>query len=117
MEEFAMRIVYAISFIAALSSSCTTLDQSFRLGATTGTLTGAAATYAAGSALGRPPTIEDVGIGASIGFGIGLIAAYFVHQSVVEDRETSAKQTEIYFGDLPPSPFVIPMPNIKKGGR
>jgi len=37
-----------------------------------------------------------------------------VHQSVAEDRVESSKQTEIYFGDLPPSPFLIPG---KKGGR
>ncbi len=100
-----------------LLTSCTTLDQSFRLGAATGAITGAAATYAGGGSSGKPPTLEEVGIGASIGLGIGLITSYFVHQSVVSDREESARQTEIYFGDLPPSPFVIPQPNIKKGGR
>lgn len=103
--------------ILGLTVSCTTLDQSYRLGATTGALVGAAATYAGHSSTGRNPSLEEVGVGASIGIGIGLITSYFIHQKVVEDRDESARQTEIYFGDLPPSPFVIPQPKVKKGGR
>lgn len=111
-----MRAVLYLSTMAMLTSGCSTLDQSFRLGAATGALAGAAATYAAGRATGGEPKFEDVGIGASIGLGIGLLTSYFVHQSVVEDRESAMRQTEIYFGDLPPSPFVIPGAN-KRGGR
>jgi len=74
-----------------------------------GALTGAAATYAGNSASGRNPFIEEVGLGASIGLGIGLITSYFVHQQVAEDRDEMSRQTEIYFGDLPPSPFMIPL--------
>lgn len=111
-----MRAIYCLAFIM-LTNGCSTLDQSFRLGAATGALAGAAATYGAESAAGRQPTLESIGVGASIGLSLGLITSYFVHQSVVEDRESSAKQTEIYFGDLPPSPFVIPNSNKKRGGR
>jgi hypothetical protein len=110
------RILYLVP-LATLSISCTTLDQSFRLGAATGALTGAAATYAGHSIEGRSPSLEEVGIGASIGLGIGLITSYFIHQEVVESREEMSRQTEIYFGDLPPSPFVIPQPKMKKGTR
>jgi hypothetical protein len=53
----------------------------------------------------------------SDGLGLGLITSYFVHKEVATDRETSTRQTEIYFGDLPPSPFIIPSLNQKKGGR
>ncbi len=112
-----MKRILLMSPIMALSVSCTTLDQSFRLGAATGALTGAAATYAGQSASGRQPTLEEVGIGASIGLGLGLITSYFVHEQVTKDRDEAIKQTEIYFGDLPPSPFVIPQPKFKKGGR
>ncbi|MCC7406392.1 MAG: hypothetical protein IT288_18505 [Bdellovibrionales bacterium] len=111
-----MRAVLYLTTLAMLTSGCSTLDQSFRLGAATGAMAGAAATYAAGRAAGGEPKLKDVGIGASIGLGIGLLTSYFVHQSVVEDRESSTRQTEIYFGDLPPSPFVIPNSN-KRGGR
>ncbi len=112
-----MRAILYLTTIAVLTSGCSTLDQSFRLGAATGAIAGAAATYASESASGRQPTFEDVGVAASIGLGLGLITSYFIHQSVIEDRESSARQTEIYFGDLPPSPFVIPGSNNKKGGR
>jgi hypothetical protein len=112
-----MKRTLLMSPLLALSVSCTTLDQSFKLGAATGALTGAAATYAGHSASGRPPTIEEVGIGASIGLGLGMIASYFIHQQVTKDRDDAIKQTEIYFGDLPPNPFVIPQPKFKKGGR
>ncbi len=112
-----MKRIFLIGHILALTASCTTLDQSFRLGAATGALTGAAATYAAHSPNGRNPSIEEVGLGTTIGMGVGLITSYFVHQQVVEDRDEMTKQAEIYFGDLPPSPFMIPQPKIKKGGR
>ena len=111
-----MRAVLFLTTVAMLTSGCSTLDQSFRLGAATGAMAGAAATYAAGRAAGGEPKLEDVGVGASIGLGIGLLTSYFVHQSVAEDREAAMRQTEIYFGDLPPSPFVIPNSN-KRGGR
>ena len=112
-----MKIILLLSLTAALLVSCTTLDQSFRLGSATGALIGTAATYAAHSTNGRNPSLEEVGLGATIGLGLGLITSYFVHQKVVEDRDEMTKQTEIYFGDLPPSPFVIPQPKIKKGSR
>lgn len=112
-----MRAILFFTSVAMLTSGCSTLDQSFRLGAATGAVAGASATYAAERASGRQPTFEDVGIGASIGLGIGLLTSYFVHQSVVEDRESSTRHTEIYFGDLPPSPFVIPGSNNKRGAR
>lgn len=66
-----MKRVLLLSPIMALCVSCTTLDQSFRLGAATGALTGAAATYAAGNTSGRQPTLEEVGIGASIAIARG----------------------------------------------
>ncbi|MGE0632377.1 MAG: hypothetical protein AB7O96_08220 [Pseudobdellovibrionaceae bacterium] len=112
-----MRKIFYMSPFLALSVSCTTLDKSFKLGAVTGALTGAAAVYGGASNGGRPPTIEEVGLGASIGLGLGLITSYFVHQQVIEDREEMSRQTEIYFGDLPPSPFLIPQPSNRKGGR
>lgn len=112
-----MKSVILLSLMLALSVSCSTLDQSFKLGATTGALTGMTATYAGHGVSGKPPTLEEVGLGASIGLGVGLLASYFIHQEVAKDREDNSKETEIYFGDLPPSPFVIPQENKKKGSR
>jgi hypothetical protein len=52
-----MKRILFLTPIAALSISCTTLDQSFRLGAATGALTGAAAIYAGQSTDGRSPKL------------------------------------------------------------
>jgi hypothetical protein len=112
-----MKRLLVLGPFVAMTISCATLDQSFRLGAVTGALTGAATMYAAGNTSGRPPTPEEVGTGASLGLGLGLLAAYFIHEQVLEDREGFSRQPEIYFGDLPPSPFLIPQPKSKKGGR
>ncbi len=111
-----MKLITIIAAAFAVAG-CSTLDQSFRLGAATGAIAGAGATYMSERSSGREPTFEDVGIGASIGLGLGLITSYFVHQSVIEDRESNSKKTEVYFGDLPPSPFVIPNSTHKKGVR
>lgn len=59
-------------------TACTTLDQSFRLGAVTGALAGAAATYASHGANGRNPSPEEVGLGATIGLGLGLVASQVI---------------------------------------
>jgi hypothetical protein len=84
-----MRAILYLSAFTVLTSGCSTLDQSFRLGATTGALTGAAATYAAGSASGRSPSIKDVGIGASIGTRKICLARVF---SAVEPRRDSLRR-------------------------
>lgn len=102
-----MRSILFFIVLTAFTTSCTTLDQSFRLGATTGALAGAVATYAAESSAGRNAKLSNVGIGASIGMGVGLLSSYLIHQSVAEDRDESNK-AELYFGDLPPSPFIYP---------
>ena len=108
-----------ISIIAACANlcSCTTLNDSLKLGAATGALVGAAATYGAQRGAHQTGTLEDAAVGASVGLGLGLIVSYFVHQSVVEGRASNLRETEMYFGDLPPSPFVIPNNNPKKGSH
>ncbi len=87
-----------------------------RLGAVTGSIAGAVATYAGEQSAGASPTLQSAGLGASIGLAVGLITSYLIHDSIVKDREESTRQTEVYFGDLPPSPFVIPN-NTRKGKR
>ncbi|RYZ87083.1 MAG: hypothetical protein EOP06_13325, partial [Proteobacteria bacterium] len=109
-----MRKLIVLCAVGGLLSSCSTLDQSMRLGAATGSLAGAGASYMGEQAAGGTPTLASVSTGASIGLVVGLITSYLVHDSVVQDREESARKTEVYFGDLPPSPFVIPS-NTRKG--
>jgi len=101
----------------SLLCSCTTLNDSLKLGAATGAFTGAAATYAAQRGAGQPGTLEDAAVGASIGLGLGLVISYFMHEEVTESRTAFARETDMYFGDLPPSPFLVPKANSKKGGR
>lgn len=109
-----MRGKLPILFIPLLTS-CTTLDQSFQLGAATGALTGATTSLIANSGNGKTAEPETVAIGAAVGLGLGLFVSYFIHEQVVRDREDAAPCADIYFGDLPPSPFVIPQQNRKKG--
>jgi hypothetical protein len=107
-----------IVLISVLFCSCSTLDQSLQLGGSVGALSGGVATYSGYSAGGKSPQLETVLIGAGIGAVLGLATSYFTHQAVVEDRRScEADQIEMHFGDLPPSPFVIPKNNSKKGVR
>lgn len=86
-----MRAIYCLTIFTMLTSGCSTLDQSFRLGAATGAIVGAAATYAGERGSGRQPILEEIRIGASIGPRLVLLTSYFVHQSVIEDRKSTAR--------------------------
>ena len=113
-----MRIAYTLllSTLLLFTSACSTMNKSLQLGAGMGAATGAAATYAGLHSAGKSSS-QDVALGAAIGMGVGLITSYFTHKEVEKDRELyRSNQTEMYFGDLPPSPFVIPKYK-KKGGR
>lgn len=100
-----------------LLSACATLNDSMLLGAGIGTLTGAFATTSASQSSGRAATTEELTSSASIGMAIGLIGAFLIHETTREHRKDSYYQTpEIYFGDLPPSPFIM-TPSEKKGRK
>ncbi len=112
-----MNNLYSLTAILLLSA-CSTLNDSLKLGATMGAVTGAAATYAAHSSTGATPKMEDVAVGAGAGLAIGLLTSYIVHKQVDEDRQTNqSDQIQMHFGDLPPSPFIMPPPTKKKGAR
>jgi hypothetical protein len=100
-----------------LMPGCSTMSQSLELGASMGFTMGALSTYSAHSSVGSKANLEQVAAGAGIGLGLGLLVAYLTHNSVQEEREQySTDQTELHFGDLPPSPFLIPKAK-KKGGK
>ncbi len=107
---------FIFSTLLLSTTSCTTLNESLQLGASTGILAGAAATYSAHSSTGRNPTLENVGMGAAIGLGLGLLTSYLIHGKVEENRQSQSTLPEIYFGDLPPSPFILPK-TPKKGAQ
>ena len=105
---------FSLVTLLLVSTSCATMNESLQLGAGMGVATGAAATYSAHASTGASPAAKDVALGAGIGLGIGLLTSYITHKQVEKDREDFlGGQTEMHFGDLPPSPFVIP--KIKKG--
>jgi hypothetical protein len=92
-----------------ITTSCSTMNESLQLGAGMGAATGAAATYTAHATTGQSPSLENVALGAGVGLGIGLLTSYLTHKKVEEGREDiRANRTEMHFGDLPPSPFMIP---------
>ena len=101
---------------ASVFSGCTTLDKSFQLGGALGAATGAVATYAGSTAAGGSASSQEIGVGAGIGFAVGLLASYFIHERIISERAEKAADTELYFGDLPPSPFIIPLKKLKRGG-
>ena len=99
-------------------SGCSTLDQSLELGGGMGMAIGAGAMVAGSGAAGHSASMESVAIGAGVGAILGLATSYFTHKSVDSDRNAcEADQIEMHFGDLPPSPFVVPKPQTKKGSR
>lgn len=111
-----MRVLFFV-FCGLTFTGCSTLDESMRLGAVTGILTGVSAIHTGYNAVGLSPTSQEVTLNAGLGAGIGLLAAYMIHESISKSRELPASSFELHFGDLPPSPFEIPAPVFKKGGR
>ena len=98
-------------------SGCSTMSDSLKLGAGLGALTGAAAVHAAHTSTGQQPSLETLAAGAGIGLALGLITSRVVHKSVEDERQAyQMEQVEMHFGDLPPSPFIMPKP-VKKAGR
>ncbi len=113
-----MKYTYAILTLSILTTSCATMNDSLQLGAGLGAASGAVATYTGYRAGGASPAFETVAIGAGIGSAIGLIASYFTHKKLDEDRKANNTQEfEMNFGDLPPSPFIVPKMIPKKGAR
>ncbi len=109
---------FALVLLATSLSSCATLNESMTLGLGLGAAAGGASMYAAEATSGRPVSTENVVLGAGIGIAVGLVTSYFTHQSVEERRQACmTDQTEMHFGDLPPSPFIFPKALPKKGAR
>ena len=105
---------FTFLLIPALAG-CSTLNESLELGAGLGTVSGAAATYSAHRSTGESPSFENVAAGAAIGLGVGLLTSYLVHKNINKESDASTSQTEMYFGDLPPNPFIFQ--NTQKKGK
>ena len=107
---------YKFVFPAALISltACSTLNESIQLGASMGAVAGAAATYTAENSRGEKPSSDNVLAGAAVGLVAGIITSNIVHNKVAESRGDCGKP-EMYFGDLPPNPFIFSP--TQKGGQ
>lgn len=54
-----------------------------------------------GGVLIGEPTLKNVAAGAGIGLAVGLVASYFIHRFVEEDRTRNVLEgPEVQFGDL-----------------
>ncbi|MBX9767283.1 MAG: hypothetical protein K2X47_08440 [Bdellovibrionales bacterium] len=112
-----MKLLMLLASVLPMAA-CSTMRESLQLGAGVGAAVGAAATYTGHSAAGSPPSIETLTLGTGIGLGLGLITSYFTHKGFEQDRsDGQAYETEIYFGDLPPSPFIMPQSDLKRGRK
>ena len=100
-----------------LLSSCSTLNDSMILGATIGLVTSIGATSAANNKTGHNVSDKELSSAAGIGVALGLITSYLIHKDVAEKRNDSYLLPEIYFGDLPPSPFIMTPSRNKKGRK
>lgn len=101
-----------------LLSSCATMNDSMMLGATLGGIAAVAATSSAYNKVDHTASNDDLAASAGIGIALGLITSYFVHKDVAEKRgDIYSNNPQIYFGDLPPSPFIMTPATKKKGGK
>ncbi len=74
--------------------------------------------YGAESSSGRKPSLENVALGAGVGLAVGLLTSFITYREVEDSRSSmQTDQMEMHFGDLPPSPFILPKTPIKKGVR
>lgn len=110
-----MKISILFSTILLLNS-CASLNDSMMLGGALGAMSGAMATNYSNQKIGRTASTEELNTSAATGIAIGLITAFFVHKDIQDKRDEFYKSgPEIYFGDLPPSPFIM-TPSLKKKG-
>jgi len=101
-----------------LLSSCATLNDSIMLGGALGIATGVAATSAAYNKTGSNASNDELTSSAGLGIALGLITSYWIHKDIAEKRgDIYSNSPEIYFGDLPPSPFIMSPAVHKKGGK
>lgn len=100
-----------------LLNSCATLNDSLILGASIGAVSGSAISSSTYDKNGNSFTKEEHLSNVGLGLVVGAIAAYFIHDNTTEYRKDYYyNNPEIYFGDLPPSPFIM-TPNEKRRGK
>jgi hypothetical protein len=94
------------------------LSESLELGGATGALAGVAAVAAGQAGVAGKVQGKSLVIGAEIGSLLGLTMSYVLHRAAENSRRLDDDdKTEMYFGDVPPSPFVFPSNKNARKGR
>ncbi len=105
-----MKTPYRIVFAAFLLSitACSTFNRSVLLGGALGATAVASAVSAGEHSAGITPKSNDITSAALVGLGLGVITASIIQNANSQDDESKQSGPKMYFGDLPPSPFVFP---------
>lgn len=98
-----------------LLASCSTLDQSMKLGSGLGAMTGASTVLISSNGPSNAKA-EDVLMASGIGAIIGGAISFLIHRQIDKERSDFIQSTEVQFGDLPPNPFQFSNSN-NKGGK
>lgn len=98
-----------------LLTSCSTLDQSVRLGSSLGSVTGASTVLVGASVSHTNAKAEDVLVAAGIGAIVGTAISYLIHKQIDKERTDYVHKTEVQFGDLPQNPFQFSIPATRGG--
>lgn len=110
-----MKFLFHSVVVCFLFTSCAAQSDSLELGGVTGLLSGAASLAASQAAIGNM-SISRIATGAEVGALLGTVVSYFVHRAVQNSRKTDQEDVpQMYFGDLPPNPFVFS--KQKAGGK
>lgn len=111
------RLKQSVFLIPVLAvSSCASLKDSMILGGAVGAASVAVPMAISQSTYNHKVDAGQVATSAAVGLGIGLLTSYIIHKTVEREvRPYSTSETpEMHFGDLPPSPFVMPPVQIEK---
>lgn len=115
MNNLIFKVLLLIPII--ILNSCATLNESLVLGAGIGAASGSIVSSETQNKNGNQYTGQENLSNIGIGLVIGAITAYLIHENTAQYRKDFySNSPEIYFGDLPPSPFIM-SPNEKKRGR
>jgi len=101
------KLSYILIITPLLLSSCATQTKSLILGGLSGVTVGAAAGAIADNRDSGKRQSQNIGVGAAVGIGVGLLSSYLLDKHVNErlSGATSEMDNRIQFGDVPPNPF------------
>lgn len=102
--------------MSILLTSCSTLDQTVRLGSSLGSITGASTVLVGASVSHTNAKVEDVLVATGIGAIVGTALSFLIYKQLDKERIDYVHQTEVQFGDLPQNPFQFSI-SATRGGK